>query len=150
MSRQITIRKAFPLAEIKTVMMVCQSAFFAEEVKNNPELIERFAKQFAELATVFAAYEHDPLGFIALYTNDSSTKTAYISMFAILNAARGKGVGTSLLEEACKHAKQKKMSRIRLEVHRQNKSAARFYQNRGFIMVSPIEEDSFFYMEKVL
>ena len=87
-------------------------------------------------------------GYCAYYANDFQTRLAYITLFAIKKEMRGRGLGNLLMRYVLKCAKEKGMRRIRLEAHKDNISAIKFYFKNGF---KPIDESiSAFYMEKDL
>lgn len=92
--------------------------------------IKEYAKKLAENAVWFLAYEQEAiLAHCAVYMNQP--ENAFISSIAVRKEMRGKGIGDCLWKSVEKEAKQKGVSRIRLEVIKTNLSGIRFYKKQG-------------------
>ncbi len=83
---------------------------------------------------VFLAFAYDKarIGYAAIYANDKSTETAYITLICIAVPYQGKRFGTLLMDECFRVSAKAGMKRIRLEVLEQNHQAIRFYEVCGF------------------
>ena len=75
------------------------------------------------------------LGFVFFYCNAESKEFSYITLIATSNAARGKGIGYSLVNQVLFLSKQRGYRACRLEVRKSNKSALAFYERMGFQII---------------
>lgn len=89
--------------------------------------------QRAEL--VIHRADGNTLGFVFFYCNAESKEFSYITLIATSNAARGKGVGYSLVNQVLFLSKQRGYRACRLEVRKSNKSALAFYERIGFQII---------------
>ena len=101
-----------------------QKARVINEMKNHPCALILFAKsngEFVGICTCFYAYStflaKPLLNIHDLYVEES---------------ARGKGVGTVLLQALVETAKRKKCGKITLEVRKDNLNARDLYKGQGF------------------
>ena len=67
------------------------------------------------------------------------SKVARLYSIASLPEARGKGVGTALIEAVEALARQRRCHSLRLEVHTDNQSAMRLYERMGYRRIGFIE-----------
>jgi len=96
--------------------------------------IEDYAKKMANFATRFEAWSAGTLvGLVAVYCNDMETRVAHITSVSVLREWSGAGIATHLMGLCIRHAQACGMSRVRLEVSRDNAAAIRLYQKLGFI-----------------
>lgn len=65
-------------------------------------------------------------------------------MFAVNPEYRNKHIGTRLLENSFITAANRGMTKVKLEVDRQNIDAITFYKNRGFVMTKEITDESYY------
>lgn len=70
-----------------------------------------------------------PVGFIVC---SSAADEAEIMSIAVLQEARGDGVGDALIRQAFSYAQQRKISAFFLEVADENDHARRLYERNGF------------------
>ncbi|MFM1712041.1 GNAT family N-acetyltransferase [Aeromonas salmonicida] len=89
--------------------------------------------QRAELITHRVAGK--TLGFVFFYCNTESKDFSYITLIATSNAARGQGIGCSLVNQVLFLSKQRGFRVCRLEVRKANKSALAFYERMGFQII---------------
>lgn len=87
-------------------------------------------------------------GFVVFYANDQVGKIAYLSMIAVKEQYRGEHIGTKLLNWVEIESFKLGMSRLRLEVNKQNNAAIDFYKRRGFTICE--EKTDSYYMHKAL
>jgi ribosomal protein S18 acetylase RimI-like enzyme len=96
--------------------------------------IEEYAKKIANFATRFEVWSAGTLvGLVAVYCNDMETRVAHVTSVSVLREWSGEGVATHLMGLCIRHAQACGMSRVRLEVNRDNAAAIRLYQKLGFI-----------------
>lgn len=88
------------------------------------------------------------IGFAAFYSNDFINHTAFLSLIAVLEEWRGKGIAKDILEEVINISRKKGMKRLRLEVNKANVHAIRFYTNRGMVVIE--ENETSFFMESCI
>lgn len=82
---------------------------------------------------IFLAYSDDAcVGQIVLKTDWN--KYALVEDICVSNAARGKGIGTALLQKAITWAKERRLSGLALETQDINLLACRFYAKCGFVI----------------
>jgi ribosomal protein S18 acetylase RimI-like enzyme len=62
-------------------------------------------------------------------------KDSVCEITSLASALEGKGIGTKLVDEAVRAAKENSCSKVILETTNDNINALRFYQKRGFDMV---------------
>lgn len=83
---------------------------------------------------VFGYYEGQmPIGLLTLRIKDG---VAEIGLIAVDEAARGKGLGRSLLQKACAMSYEKGATRITVATQKINKGACAFYESNGFSLDS--------------
>ena len=117
------------------VMLQCDDAF-QPPVAEKPDFQE-ICQKIARYAVFLVAEEstsREPVGYAAMYANDLTSRTAYITLICVRECAQGKHVGSMLLKECFSRARQNGMEQIRLEVLDNNANAIRFYQHHGFVM----------------
>ena len=83
----------------------------------------------------------------SLYERKPKPGELVMDGIAVRSNARGKGIGTSLLEEIRMLAEQQGFNRVRLDVIDTNPKAKKLYERMGF---RAIKTESFPYLEKLL
>ncbi|MFK5709607.1 GNAT family N-acetyltransferase [Lysinibacillus sp. FSL K6-4013] len=75
---------------------------------------------------------------------------AYIDTVCVTPAARGKGIGTLLLQFAEELTKQRGYTKLSLNVETQKEDARRLYERLGFVITEPwsIIDEPFYHMVK--
>ena len=118
--------------EILEILFDFKKDFYNQEL--NDDTVKFLASKFAKYATFVKILENDrALGFVAYYSNNTETKTAFLSMIVVSTEFQGLGIGTKLLnyiQEDCKNAG---MNYLRLEVDGSNTNAISFYKKNCFI-----------------
>jgi ribosomal protein S18 acetylase RimI-like enzyme len=71
------------------------------------------------------------------YSTFSGCPSVNLHDFAVLPEVRGSGIGTALLEEIERRARERGCSKITLEVHDSNEGAKRLYARFGFVGWAP-------------
>jgi ribosomal protein S18 acetylase RimI-like enzyme len=106
--------------------------------------VDRFSRRtFARLLKsssaefLIAEVEGAPLGYILLLYREGA-RAARLYSLAAAPAARGRGVGTSLVQAGAQCAIERGCSRLRLEVRASNRSAISLYERTGFLTVDKL------------
>ncbi len=94
----------------------------------------------------------DIVGFIA---GAKYERGARILMLAVDKAYRGRGIGSALLNRFIMQCKKEGLSSVSLEVRTNNRNAIQFYANRGFQIISMLDNyytngDSAYVMWKII
>lgn len=92
---------------------------------------ELFSLRSRRLKAFVAEERGEILGFIVAYKNGSR---AYVDYLAVDPKARGRGIGTSLLETVERELAEEGVESISLSVKGDNNKALQFYVNRGYII----------------
>ena len=71
-------------------------------------------------------------GLVAVYCNDSETRSAYITSVSVVRELLGAGVGSKLLGMCISYVKLNSFIEIVLEVNVRNAPAVKLYQKYGF------------------
>ncbi|MGN0613941.1 MAG: GNAT family N-acetyltransferase [Porcipelethomonas sp.] len=119
-------------------------------LRKGKEFRNLMAHKFFSYGKVATAVDKNKniMGFIAFYENNSADKTAYISMIAVVDNYKGKGIGTTLLKFAENSALSSGMKTVQLEVDKSNKKAIFFYEKNQYVMFSE-KEKSFIYTKDI-
>lgn len=72
------------------------------------------------------------VGYLSYEMNYDEELFIKIQKIYVLSSAQGKGIGTLLIDEVLKTAKENKADRIKLNVNRDNNRAINFYKINGF------------------
>lgn len=96
--------------------------------------LSAFADKLLEKATICYREENGKIvSLIAGYTNNIENNSAYISILATLEHARGHGYGKALLEEFVDICRAKKIDSVNLYAVKENTPAVLLYQKFGFV-----------------
>ncbi|WP_313449061.1 GNAT family N-acetyltransferase [Streptococcus parasuis] len=147
-NNEIIIQKTCDYDEIYRALLDISSAYTPPLITSINNLSE-YALKLVDNAEVFIAKDESILGFIAVYSNDMSNKTGYITQVGVKSIAQSTGIGKRLMNEAYSICKEKGMQKIKLEVRKSNIKAIKFYQKEGFKDCGDATEHST-YMEKTL
>ena len=137
------------MIEIDNVIKECDEAF--DNPVSKRSYYQELLKKITDHAMVLKAenLHKDCLGYIAFYANDIQKETAYITLLAVNKSYQGKGIGKKLLAMCEDIVKDMNFHNLRLEVHKDNKHAIKFYGNCGFYNTCA-QGNTSFYMEKNL
>lgn len=112
--------------------------------------IENYAEKLIRYSNFYIARQDgENFGLAVFYSNDFTTKTAYISLIGIKKVSQGKGLGKWLLVKCEEESKKQGMTKISLEVDCDNVGAITFYKKNGFVIGTHTERNSM-YMHKNL
>lgn len=93
--------------------------------------IPSYSKKIHQHAAKFEVFEYiDLVGLIAMYT-DPTTQVGFITNVSV----ERDGISKELMSSCIQHAWSSGLTKVRLEVHRDNLRAIRFYQKSGFTSV---------------
>jgi len=114
-----------------------------------PEHFQRGSRSFEYLSGLIedeksdfllVVIDDEVIGFSLLFTKETANisllvpcKYAYIQDFVIVENQRNKGIGTILMDESKRWARERHMDYLRLSVIPANKDAQRFYARHGLI-----------------
>ena len=92
--------------------------------------IDSYVEKLAHGADIFYAMDGEHIcGSCAVYLN---LKRGYITSFGIFSNYWRRGIGTLLLDEVSRTAKEKHIMEVELRVYKSNEKAIRFYEKYGF------------------
>lgn len=95
--------------------------------------LDAYARKLLDRALLFTTVESGRLtALVAVYCNDGTRATAYITMVAVARQARGQGLAQSLIGSAIAHCRGAGFARLALEVYRNNSGALQLYDKLGF------------------
>lgn len=120
---------------------------YCEDNKQHVEWMrKRISNSFNDYGNVLAAYSDDgaPIGYI-WYKHDTgmegvgfSGKCAHIKEFGLFEEYRGQGIGTALLNEACRSIKENGGDCLYVDTYLDNKDAISYYVKRDFYPVAQL------------
>lgn len=124
-------------------MRECDNAFTISVIdrKNFSELFEKINKYAKFLAV---EYDQKQVGYAAVYINNKSNWTAYITLFCISKRYQRLHFGTTLMIECFGIARAAGMTMIKLEVLKQDISTICFYESCGFRYEGNASEQSIY------
>ncbi len=101
--------------------------------ETNPALSRKELEEYAQGGgnVIFLAWEEGAcLGYLALELTHIGC--GYVDHLEVFTAHRGKGVGTALMGQAVRWAKERDLTGLCLETQDYNLAACRFYLKQGF------------------
>ncbi len=123
---------------------------FEEELGGPDYLRESWDEAWSDLsetmrsgAALIAEEDERAVGFIFCVLGDIGRKTAHVTDLYVTQDARGRGIGTALLEAIVEPAREAGLNHVSLEVLTRNSEARRLYDRLGFVpvdvfMVAPL------------
>lgn len=97
-----------------------------------------YAKKIADKATRFEAWADGELvGLVAVYCNDTKSRTAFITSVSVLPGWQGRRIASQLVSQCIDYAERRGFRRIELEVCTQNLTAIYLYEKHGFLADTP-------------
>jgi ribosomal-protein-alanine N-acetyltransferase len=110
--------------------------------------VSLYVDKIIKNAAIFSIFKNTHLkAFIAYYDNDPLKDLAFLTMIAVDEDSRKRGLGKSLLEISIKEIEGQGFRRYGLEVKKNNIKAMELYSKYGFEYLET-REDGFIYMEK--
>jgi ribosomal protein S18 acetylase RimI-like enzyme len=128
--------------EIETLLTEIDSEF---DPKLSTQVnISKYSAKLLKHADILSLHQGGHLSaFIAIYANDETLSTSWLSMLAVSKKSRKMGLATNLLCSAISYLKNKRFKRFQLEVYRSNYAAIELYRRHGFLMISENEKSIF-------
>ena len=125
------LKDASNSTQIADHLLSCNESF--QPPLNERVSIDDYARKIADSAVRFEAWSNGILvGLVAAYCNDHKAGTAYITSVSVLDEWRKNGVAQDLLYQCIEHVSAEGMTKICLEVGKENRAAIRLYENVGF------------------
>ncbi len=109
-----------------------------------------YAKKLVSKGYVYVILKDaKPQGFVTFYSNDSVSKTGYLSQLAIKPDCLVKGAGYNLLKLFEKVSCENGMEKLKLEVYDSNVHAINFYKKNGYKVVEKASDKSSYMMKRI-
>lgn len=110
-----------------------------ERIKNRSDVVsvEDYVEKLLINANVYAYFNlsSEIIAVIAIYTNDTISKNAYIPILSVKKNWLGKGLASSLVEQAIQIAKINFMKTITVKTWHPNTKAISLYSKFNFIII---------------
>lgn len=118
-------------ADILQHLQLCQDDFIPP--LHETVDIEKYSIKLFQNSVTFETWKNAQLvGLLAIYLNDKSNQTGFITNVSVLKEFAGNGIATDLLRRCINHAQKKYFSEISLQVNVRNKTAIKLYENFHF------------------
>jgi ribosomal protein S18 acetylase RimI-like enzyme len=126
------------------IYLWCGNKFNSNNSQHNKWLNQKINASFVDFGIALCAYtdEDEPIGYI-FYKHDTgmdgvniSGKDAHIIQFGLYEKHRNKGIGTKLLDEACKNIKDNEGECLYTDTYSKNNDSMIYYIKRGFIPIA--------------
>ena len=103
--------------------------------------IAAYANKLVTCASRFEVWQDTRLiAMLALYANDSTQQSAFITSVSVLDSFAGRGIAKCLIGQAIDYSKQQGLEQIMLEVGGDNYKAIGLYHSLGFHNGRVLEE----------
>jgi ribosomal-protein-alanine N-acetyltransferase len=121
--------------------LVCCNLLFKPALTERVDL-DNYVDKIINHASRFEAWFGDRLvGLVAVYVNDVSLKTAFITNVSVEREHQGMGIAKKLLLQSIKKVILLKFEEVQLEVSGENKVALKVYQELGFKVIDETIKD---------
>lgn len=121
--------------DIQAHLFDCDAAFLPP-LSSRLNLQEYAQKLASHAVRVEAWFGENLIGLVAVYCNDPTRETAFISNVSVHAQHRGKGIARILMQLAIKHTRELGFKSIELDVNEQATVALSLYQGLGFYFIS--------------
>ncbi|GLQ91359.1 GNAT family N-acetyltransferase [Dyella acidisoli] len=132
----VRVRRA-ELSDLDDLVALEQATFDSDQISRAQ--FRRHLDSDTARVLVASANHRRFLGTAMVFFRKGS-RVARLYSIASLPEARGKGVGTALIEAAETAARQRRCEALRLEVRTDNDSAVRLYERLGYHRVGAVKE----------
>jgi ribosomal protein S18 acetylase RimI-like enzyme len=132
----VRVRRA-ELSDLDDLVALEQATFDSDQISRAQ--FRRHLDSDSARVLVASANRRRFLGTAMVFFRKGS-RVARLYSIASLPEARGKGVGTALIEAAEASARQRRCVSLRLEVRTDNLSAVRLYERLGYRRVGPVKK----------
>lgn len=121
---------------LETLLRACDTAF-VPPLSSRVD-VQAYARKIAAHARRFEAWDGAQLaGLLAMYCNDTATRTAFVTSVSVAPGYARRGIGGALLRQAIDAARTAGMQLLSLETGAANAAALALYRKYGF---APIEQ----------
>ncbi|WP_333679555.1 GNAT family N-acetyltransferase [Dyella sp.] len=148
----VRVRRA-ELSDLDDLVALEQATFDSDQISRAQ--FRRHLDSDSARVLVASANRRRFLGTAMVFFRKGS-QVARLYSIASLPEARGKGVGTALIDAAEAAARQRRCQSLRLEVRTDNDSAIRLYERLGYARIGPVKKEFYedgsdaFVYEKIL
>ncbi|RUL75338.1 GNAT family N-acetyltransferase [Dyella choica] len=132
----VRVRRA-ELSDLDDLVALEQATFDSDRISRAQ--FRRHLDSDSARVLVASANHRRFLGTAMVFFRKGS-RVARLYSIASLPEARGKGVGTALIEAAESAARQRRCQSLRLEVRVDNESAVRLYERLGYRRAGPLKK----------
>ncbi len=137
---RVKIKKITELKAIESILTEFKPYLFNQNI--NDKTLKQLSAKFFESAVVLTANNYvQNIGYAAFYCNNIAEQKAYLSMIAVKKQYEHCGIGTKLLNESIKIARNSGMKFLCLESDKQNFRATAFYEKHGFSVIYETERN---------
>lgn len=128
----------------KTIWSTCYQGIITDEQASymidkfqSYEVIKRAIE--TEHYTYFQAWaENKPVGYCGVQPQQ---ERLFLSKLYMLESCRGKGIGTALIKQAIRFAKEQGLKAVYLTVNKQNETGIALYKHLGFEITDAVQSD---------
>ncbi|MBU3841450.1 MAG: GNAT family N-acetyltransferase [Candidatus Fusobacterium pullicola] len=122
---------------------------FSPRISTIVKNMQEYAKKLAEKSYFYSIINfQEEIGILGFYLN-LDLNQCYINLICLKREHQNKGLGYYILKFCEKEVRKYKISRIRLEVYKNNKKAISFYKNNNFKKEN-IESEKTYHLVKLL
>ena len=113
---------------------------FPVGIHGSPDPEEKMNK-LLRFADVVVAMDGDNVaGFAAIYANNMETRLGYMPYMGVAEAYQGHHLAVRFMEACEALARERGMTRVRMEVSDSNQKIVRFHSRRGYVRIGATEE----------
>ena len=109
--------------------------------------LSEYIEKILTYAVLYEYWENDLLtGLAAVYENRGAEYPAYLTCMSIVTESLGKKIASRIMQLVIESLKNKKISLLTLEVHKNNTAALGLYEKFGFSIVCESEKRKNFWI----
>lgn len=139
LARDRKIRKLIAQLFIKLdkdhIQKYAEIPFQGDQQKEAVKHYNKWLKNSTDVS-IFTDSEDSPKAVLSLYPSNHMKDTSILNNFYIEPQLRGKGLGSKMLEQAQKYAKQQKIKNLIINWNAKNKGAQKLYSKKGFSILN--------------
>ncbi len=123
--------------------------YYIPSLESQINSLTDYVKKIVDNSDIFIAVENEDIGLLAIYCNDYENKKAFITSLGIDISYNGKGIAQALFNLVLNHLKKENISKIELEVNKENFRAIGFYKRNGFLVHKETNHSMFMELELI-